>query len=201
MRARYSLTLLKDYCAGPGTDPAAAPHRVRHRQMQPLRLPLTAVHPGRANEPRTMQPPPVYGGMSSKLLMQSHTHKLALLAIPCGMDSVWYPASWIGRLSSWSNYRCCFFISRVNDHERTDEPNFQDEYNGVPGKERTAKPMAPRITASQARSGQPNQWLRTYDRIQHSNRPDLQKNKIRAVSLGPPLNQPSSRVRATSFKF
>ncbi len=92
-----------------------------------------------------------------------------------GRDS----ASWIGRLSSWSNYRRCFFIGRVNDHERADEPNFQGEYNGVPGQRK-----------------QPNQWLRTYDRIQHSNRPDLQKKqRKKSNNVEPtiePAKQPSS---------
>ncbi len=50
-RARYSLRL-KDNSACSGAVPAAA---------QQLRRPLTAEHPlqSRANEPWTMQPPPV----------------------------------------------------------------------------------------------------------------------------------------------
>ena len=36
--------------------------------------------------------------------------------------------------SSWSDYRCRSLIGRVNDHERTDEANFQGEFNGVPGR-------------------------------------------------------------------
>ena len=36
--------------------------------------------------------------------------------------------------SSWSDYRCRSLIGRVNDHERTDEANFQGEFNAVPGR-------------------------------------------------------------------
>ena len=34
---------------------------------------------------------------------------------------------------SWSNYSGSSLISRVHDHERIDEANFQGEFNGVPG--------------------------------------------------------------------
>jgi hypothetical protein len=51
-------------------------------------------------------------------------------------------------------------IIRPGATTMADESNVQGEYNGVPG-----------------RREQPNQWLRTYDRIQHSNRPDLQKKQ------------------------
>jgi hypothetical protein len=88
------------------------------------------------------------------------------------------PSSW-----TWSNFRCCSLIGRVNYHERSDESNVQGEYNdGVPG-----------------RREQPNQWplaSLAYHRIQHSDRPDLHKKHRKKSSIvGPtiePAKQPSS---------
>jgi hypothetical protein len=61
-------------------------------------------------------------------------HELAL--IPCGIRQGFCVGDRekIVNHSSWSNYRCCSLISRVNDHERVDEAKFQGEFNGVPGR-------------------------------------------------------------------
>ncbi len=89
-----------------------------------------------------------------------HTHKLA--SIPCGIK--------VGILRRGQIDSCQSFVleqlpllllsRQVSDHERADESNVQGEYNGVPGWRE-----------------QPNQWPRTYNRIQHSNRYDLQKKQ------------------------
>ena len=67
----------------------------------------------------------------------------------------------------------------VNDHERTDEADLQGEFNGVPG-----------------RREQPKQCPQTYDLIQYSNRPDLQKKAQKKNStVGThiePAKQPNS---------
>jgi hypothetical protein len=71
-----------------------------------------------------------------------------------GKDS----ASGIGRKLSINRPGATTVVGRVNDHERADESSVQGKYNVVPGQREL-----------------PNQWLRTCYRIQHSNRPDLQK--------------------------
>ena len=63
-----------------------------------------------------------------------------------------------GQASGLGNHNCSAQIGRVNDHERTDETSFQGEFNGVPGPREQSK-----------------QCTRTFNRIQYSNRPDLQK--------------------------
>jgi hypothetical protein len=85
--------------------------------------------------------------------------------------------------SSWSNYWYCYLISRVNDHERANESNVQGEYNGV-----------------SSQREQPNQWLKTYDRIQHSNRPDLQKKQRKKGCIVRPTIE-SVKQPSTSNEF
>ena len=71
--------------------------------------------------------------------------------------------------------------------------SLQDEFNCIPG-----------------RREQPNQWPRTYDCIQYSNRPDVEKKSLKQSSIvkvwtGPSLNRRRrlstvSRGLATRFK-
>jgi hypothetical protein len=87
--------------------------------------------------------------------------------------------------SSWCNYHGCSLIGRVNDQERADESNVQGECNGVPG-----------------RREQPNQWLRTYDRFQHSNRPDLQKKQRKKSSIvGTTIEPLAAKQPSSSNEF
>jgi hypothetical protein len=60
-----------------------------------------------------------------------------------------------------------------NDHERANESNVQGEYKGVP-----------------VRKEQPNQ---TYDRIQHSNRSDLQRKQRKKSSIVGPTIEPAKQ--------
>jgi hypothetical protein len=68
---------------------------------------------------------------------------------------------------------CCTLIGRVNDHERTDEFNVHSTTFILTLDSRVS------ITVSQGPGWreQPNQWPRTNDRIQHSNKPDLPKKQ------------------------
>ncbi len=48
------------------------------------------------------------------------------------------------------------------------------------------------------RREQPNQWLRTYDRIQHSNRPDLQKKQRKKNSIVRPTIEPAKQPSSSN---
>ena len=71
---------------------------------------------------------------------------------------------------------------RVVNHKRTDEANFQGEFNRVPG-----------------RREQPNKGPRTHEGIQYSNIPDLQKkSRRRTAQSGPTIE--SAKQQTSSNK-
>ena len=81
--------------------------------------------------------------------------------------------------------QCRSLIGRVHDHERAEDVNFlAGEFNGIPG-----------------RREQPNRRFRTCDRIQYSNRSDLQRNRERRKILKEIFsNQRRSPIQPTCLK-
>ena len=83
---------------------------------------------------------------------------------------------------SWISMRPGTSTQLFNDNKRTDEADFQGEFNCVP-----------------SRREQPKQCPRTYDCIQYSNRLDLQKKLQRNKRMSEPIIEPAKLPNSSNM--